>query len=95
MSPSGWHCMGGRRAPVVSAVFLSAAAAPPVLSAVCEWRLTSRLFSPRALDSSRDNRVRLGPSGLRRHLLLVLLLVDCIWMCDTAEARPILVWREL
>ena len=31
----------------------------PVLSAVCEWHLTSRLFSPHALDSSPDNPVRL------------------------------------
>jgi hypothetical protein len=33
---------------------------PPVLSAGCEWHLTSQLFSPHALDSSPDHRVRLG-----------------------------------
>ena len=72
-----------------------AAAAPPVPSAVCERHLMSRLFPPHELDSAPDHRARLGASVFRRHLLLLLLLVDYIWMREAAEARPVLAWREL
>jgi hypothetical protein len=62
---------------------LFAAAAPPVLSAVCEWHLTSRLFSPHAprVVSSPEHRARRwGPqaSELRPHLPLHLPVAGCL-----------------
>jgi hypothetical protein len=76
---------------------LSAATAPPGLSAVCDWYLPSQLFSPDALDSSPDRRVRFGPSELRRHLLLylstqVLTASALPFDGEVAEARPVLAW---
>ena len=56
---------------------------------------TSRLFSPHALDSSPDHRVRLGPSEVHRHLLLLLRLAHYLWVRETAVARPVLAWRGL
>jgi hypothetical protein len=86
---------GGRRAPGATTVVWYVAAAPPVLSAPCEWHLTSRLYSPHALDSSPDQRVRLGPSEFRHHGLVFQLLAHYIWMREAAEARPVLAWCGL
>ena len=62
---------GCRRAPGVFVV-VRPPQPPAVLSAVCEWHLTSRLFSP--LSTARPTtRARLGPSEGRRRLLLLLL----------------------
>jgi hypothetical protein len=85
---------------------LYAAAAPPALSAVCEWHLTSRLFSPHELDSAPESarrralpgllsglaptRSALGSFGASSSPYLLLTLASCRWMRETAAARPVL-----
>ena len=50
-------------------------------------RAASYVAAPRAAFDSSPDRVRLGPSKFRRHLLLPL-LPRYLWMRETAEARP-------
>ena len=75
---------GGGRAPGGSAVFR-----PPVLSAVCERRLSSRLFSPHS-TARPTTEYALDPSEFRRHLPLLLasaLPLDARGGCGTPRTR--------
>ncbi len=90
---SGRRAVDGRRE--LSAVVCTPEPPRPSRLPSASRIFTSRLFSPHALDSSPDHRVRLGPSECRRHLLVLLLLAHYLWVRKTAEARPVLAWRGL
>ena len=70
-----------------------ATAAPPVISAVCERQLTSRLFSPHS--TTRPT----AECAWARRSFVVAFSCSCqrtaFWMRETAAARPVLACRGL
>ena len=70
-----------------------ATAAPPVISAVCERQLTSRLFSPHSTTRPTTE------CAWARRSFVVAFSCSCqrtaFWMRETAAARPVLACRGL
>ena len=72
---------------------MSAAAAPLVLCVVWAWHLSPRLFSPHSTARpTTDHAWALWSFVVTCSCSL---LAHYLWMRETAEARPVLAWREL